>query len=136
MPCNSEYMNPSQAEQNSKEVCGLLIYLSNKVGKTVPSWVGAAASNTYGNPRRLDEATQMLCALCQESGDEVIYNDIRDPMCRRLADWWEEHKAADRARIDAENEEKARKLHELALQSRKYSDDELASVGLKRIHEE
>lgn len=135
MGCSSEYMNPSKAEVNSKKVCELLVFLGGKVGKPVPDWAHKAAGSQYGDPKRLDEATQLLCALCQDVDESVIYN-ARDPQCRALADWWEEHQAADRAREQSEKEARADRLYKLGNESRLFSDDELASVGLKRMFQE
>jgi hypothetical protein len=74
----------------------------------------------------------MLCQWCQEADDAIIY-DGRDPIARSLADWWDEHQAADRARVKAEQEKRHRHLEQAVEVLVDYSDGELAAVGLKRI---
>lgn len=135
MACNAEYMRPSDVEVNSKTVCQLLVFLSDKINRDIPEWVHKAANDMYGTPKRLDEATQMLCAMCQDADEAVIY-DARDPMCRKLADWWEEHQAADRQREKAEREARVRRLNDLAADLDDFTESELASVGLKRMARE
>ena len=49
----------------------------------------------------LDELTNILCAFCKRKGDDFIYNG-RDPLCRKLADWWDEHKESDRKIMENE----------------------------------
>lgn len=105
MPCNSDYMNPTAAEKNSKQVAGLIVYIDKKMGDETPGWITAAASDYYGAPTRLVELTQILCSLCSvlspAAAEEVIY-DAHDATARELAAWWEEHQAADKAREERE----------------------------------
>lgn len=101
MPCNSDYMNPTAREAQSKRTCHLLAYALGQKGLAVPDWVRSAAVNSYGNVERLDEAVQLLCELCKqmtkEEQDSIIY-DARIRTSRDLANWWEEHQNADIAR--------------------------------------
>lgn len=101
MPCNSDYMNPTGAEANSKKIAELIVYIEKKMGDVTPGWIIDAASDYYGAPTRLIELTQTLCALCGNlspaAAEEVIY-DAHNATARELAAWWDEHQAADVAR--------------------------------------
>lgn len=108
MPCNSDYMEPTEAEQNSKEVCEHLVYIRREVVKHTPDVpllplrVVQAAEDYYGAPELLDELTDALCRACTalENNHRYLYilYDGKRKEARRLADWWEEHKKADEKR--------------------------------------
>lgn len=101
MPCNSDYMNPTAAEKNSKQVASLLVHAYGVLGDVVPDWIASAATNQYGAPAQLDLLTQILCELCAHLSEadrtRVIYN-AHNPKARELATWWEAHQAADKVR--------------------------------------
>ena len=105
MPCNSNYMEPTLAEVNSKQVAVNLVYVCNMIGATPPSKVVNAAASMYGDWRILDEMVVRLCGLISEMTDEdqsrIIYNG-RNAEARKLAMWWDEHKAADLRRGEEE----------------------------------
>jgi hypothetical protein len=132
MPCNSDYLAASGQELESVRVCGLIMYLYEKVGCEVPSWVIAAHENYYGNVNRLDEATQMLCACCRrltaEEVEQHIYN-AHDKTARDLASWWERHQEWDARRVKEENESRKRiMLKDRAI--KKLSVEEREALGL------
>lgn len=108
MPCRSEYCEPSAREVESKRVCGLLVYLLELLGDTVPAGYPDAAKSMYGRENILDEATAHLCQLCGDltldQKDTFMY-DGRNAKARRLADWWDRHQAADRKREAEETRE-------------------------------
>ena len=101
MGCNSEYMNPTQKEANSKHVASLLVYVQEKLGVEKNRNYVVAADYIYGNIHLLDEMTAELChalKLVVDSGEETydrIVYDAKNPMSRKLADWWEQHVEAD-----------------------------------------
>ena len=132
MPCNSDYLEVSGQELESKRVCELLIYLYGKIQKEIPLWVAEAANDYYGNVRRLDEATALLCGcirtLTKDEIDSFVYNG-RSKSARKLADWWDRHQEWDKRRVAEEN--KTRKkiiLKDRAL--KKLSIDEIEALGL------
>jgi len=86
-------MEPRAREIESRLVCELLVAFHPRP----TDWMLAAADHIYGNESKLDTATAMLCRLCEELDDEVIYNG-RDSMARKLADWWDNHQEADKDR--------------------------------------
>lgn len=105
MACNGDYMNPNDAEINSKRVATLLVYVNEAIGKETMAYVKKAAVDPYGSPKDLDDLTRKLCLRCSEmSPDDVqrIIYDGRNPLARDLAEWWEEHQRADAARIALE----------------------------------
>ena len=107
MPCNSDHMEPNRHEAESKLACQLLAYALPLAGQALPSWIAAGAKDYYGAPRRLKEATVMLCTLCRtmdESQKEKVIYDGRNPDARKLADWWDEHQKADAVREQREKE--------------------------------
>jgi hypothetical protein len=94
-------MNPTQKEANSKHVASLLVYVQEQLGGAAVQEYAIAANNSYGNPALLDEMTAELCyalKLIVDSGEETynrIVYDAKNPMSRKLADWWEQHVEAD-----------------------------------------
>lgn len=101
MPCNSDYLNPTDAERDSKRTCQHIVYLSKHLNKTIPFWVAKTAKENYGNPEILNQAVRLLCSLCsgmsKKDQANIIYNGM-DSKARKLADWWDEHREADRIR--------------------------------------
>ena len=75
MPCNCEYMNPTEAERNSQNTASCLMhyYQQAECEPSTPSWIIAAANDMYGAPLRLNEMTVLLCqklrALSPEEAD-------------------------------------------------------------------
>lgn len=106
------YLEASGQELESRRVCGLLVYLYEKVDKKVPEWVKNGADDYYGNLNRLDEATKMLCEACrsltEEETEKYIY-DAHDKTARKLANWFERHQEWDERRVK-EEEESRRKI--------------------------
>ena len=98
MPCRTDYMEPNRREVESKLVADLLVYTAASLYLDLPKYVGMAKSTRYGNPGKLDEMTALLCATCKEMSVEdanrIIWNG-KVKLARKLANWWEEHKAAD-----------------------------------------
>lgn len=124
MPCRSDYMDPNEAEKDSREVCNHILYVHEQLKKlpehtfVVPEWVRSGAAAMYGAPNKLEEATQILCGLCRGMDYEIqgyVIYDGRSNQARKLADWWDEHQKADLARERKENaieEERKRVLRE------------------------
>jgi len=132
MPCNCDYMEPSESEFQSQLTCQHIQYVLKTLDRPVPQWIKDAAKNSYGNPSRLNEAVVTLCDLCHELTTEqegaIIY-DGRNPRARALADWWDRHKAADKARKKKEREEK-NKLKAIASAKDKLTADEKKALGI------
>ena len=133
MPCNSDYMCASGQEAESARVCKLLVYLYNRINLKFPSWVRKAAENYYGNRKRLDEATAMLCECCRsldsQERSKYIYNGQIEE-ARNLASWLDRHQEWDKRRV--KEEASARKKAVIRKQAlRKLSIEEMESLGFK-----
>lgn len=102
MPCNGEYLNPTESEANSRLAAELIIYVRKSLKKSIPKFVTETASSVYGAPSRLNELVSMLCTMCSNMSeakqDRIIYNG-RNSTARKLADWWEVHQEADKERL-------------------------------------
>ena len=129
MPCDSSHMERNRHEEESKRAAELICWiLDQQEGRSPAAWIRKAAADYYGSSKDLDTLTQLLCTLCKELPNEVIYNGY-DGGARKLADWWDEHQAADR--------EKARKAGEEAEKERlvkqalsKLTPEEIEALGL------
>lgn len=96
MPCNSDYMNPSEIEKNLQETAKLILYA---LGSTKPpQWIVDASKDMYCHEHRLVPYLCDLITSMSESDQAKIVYDGRNPKARKLADWWDEHKAADTKR--------------------------------------
>ena len=105
MPCQSDYLAASGQELESRRVCNFLVYIHERLQRSVPTWISDAADDYYGNVSRLDEATKMLCeqlrSLTQDELEDIVY-DTHNGDARRLADWWERHQEWDKRRVAEE----------------------------------
>jgi adenylate kinase len=104
MPCNSDYMNQTDKERQLQETAKLLVYVIESVGAEPSKRVLDAAADYYCKY----DTVPVLCnwirhELDPEQIDKIMY-DGRNPMARRLADWWEKHDEADQKREAAEKE--------------------------------
>lgn len=85
MPCNCDYLDPTQKEKNSLNILTLLQELNYNTGNFSPS---------YGRPTTLEKDTQTLCELCQKI-------DV-SKFSLELQIWWRDHQRADRERLQKE----------------------------------
>ena len=132
MPCNSDYLAASGQELESKRVAGFLVYVLDKIGAQIPEWVIKAKNDYYGNIRRLDEMTSLLCAnlrkCSQEEIETIVYN-AKNKESRHLADWWERHQEWDARRVKEEEETRKKIImKDRALQ--KLTQEEIEALGL------
>lgn len=103
MACTQD--SPSSEEEYRQHTAQLYIHLCRKLELTPPLWVTQAAAEAYCGEKHTAPA---LCNLLDVMGsaeiDTLVYNG-RDPMARKLADWWDEYKANDRGRKAYEGDE-------------------------------
>ena len=107
MPCRSDYLCVSGAEAESKRVCEFLVYLYDKIKEPIEPWIRSAAEEYYGDIKRLDKATAMLCLCCRSFSPEEVESYIYDAhskIARELAGWWERHQDWDSRRVKEEAE--------------------------------
>lgn len=110
MPCNSDYMNPTEAEQNSKETAEHLVYISKKLSHIkLPDYVKPASKSYYGDVKNLNSMVVLLCDILttmrQVDLEAIVYN-AKSRKSRDLANWWDVHKEADKKRREKEKKHK------------------------------
>lgn len=132
MPCRSEHMEPTAREEESRRVSKLLAYVYNRLAikpsEDLPfdmTVLNDCTSNTYGNLHLLDAFVANLCSLLRslttEQMESIVY-DGHNKQSRQLADWWENHKEIDIARIEKSaehikrSEAKKKKIKEKTLE--------------------
>jgi hypothetical protein len=92
------------ALQHTAELC---VYVAERAHRELPPAIAGQADECYckdvGQVEWLCETLRYLEAHDDApiTFEKLVYNG-RHEMSRRLADWWEEHKAADEARERAE----------------------------------
>lgn len=101
MPCRADYMELHECEINSQQTAFLIRYLNNRMKKDTPEFIHKIADSAYGDCTELNSLVIELCAmvrsLSKEQMDEWVYNG-RNKVARQMADWWDKHNAADKAR--------------------------------------
>lgn len=128
MPCNSDYLDPNAREVELKRAAGLLVFILERTGQSVTRELRETANDSYAKRDYVATLCSVLKRLNSKEFDDVVYN-ARDKQSRDLADWYEEHEAADRAR---EHQEKSaaldKKIKRQALS--KLSAEERRVLGL------
>ena len=111
MPCNSDYMNPTERERLLQETAKLLVHVYKKQKKKIPGELQDAANDMYCKEDFVPTLCRTIKDMSATEMELIVYNS-HDATSRRLADWWEEHMAADKKRIS--KEESSRKQLALA----------------------
>lgn len=115
MPCNSDYMDPTEHEIGSRWVAVHILYLSNEgveMSQDVKNIASKAVDSPYGNVRVLDLMVSSLCSAIRAMDHETFTLLLRNAdsrESRNLANWWDDHLVADAERIERERVEAARK---------------------------
>ena len=126
MPCRSDYMDPSTREIQLQRTAQLLCYAREKLNQPISERLKAAARNTWCNDDFVPALCKTIRGMNEDQLNTIVYNG-RDKNSRDLANWWEEHEAADRAREARERKEAEEKaLAQTAMQ--KISKEELAAL--------
>ena len=100
MPCNSDYMNQTQKEKLLQETAQFYVYLLKKMGvKTsqIDPALRQAADTYYCTADFVPQLCDYIRSMTPEDVESIISN-AHDRTARRLADWWEDHKKADKKR--------------------------------------
>ena len=123
MPCNSDYMEPNAIEKNTKQTAQNLVYVYKSLGKDIPKAYKEAAESYYPNTKLLNEMVVHLCSILRQMPhdemDKIVY-DGRNSNARKLADWWDEHKKADEARIKKQKQKDEKEYKEYLRLKEKY----------------
>jgi len=137
MGCRSDYLEANAQETYSRDTAKLVVFAAAKLGQPVEAYITKAAAEYYGDPKRHDDITAALCALCTSmtpaQQDAIIYNG-RDEQSRALATWWEHHQKvdADREAAEAEEAQVTAIADEIAeTLAAKYGPDYIAKIGAK-----
>lgn len=126
MPCRSDYMDPTHKEQQLQRTAKLLSFVYKTLNYPVHKPLKEAANDCYCKQDYVPELCRVIRNMTEDELNRVVYN-ARDRTSRDLADWWEEHEAADRRREAQElKEAKEKALAESAKQ--KISREELAAL--------
>lgn len=118
MPCNSDYLEPTQFEQKVQRTAQLLEYVISKCELPDDRRTNLIASNIYPLKSDGDYVVSKLCGILSSFDDETMERIVYDAhckVCRELATWWEEHQEADKKRLekelqDVKDEEDRKKL--------------------------
>jgi len=106
MPCHSDYIEPGERERELQRAAKLYMFALESLRENVPLYVKRAANNPYGEEDVIPELCNYLTRLKRDFPDifeSVVY--ARSKQARDLANWWEDHEEADRAREVKEEEE-------------------------------
>lgn len=104
MGCNSDYMKPTDYEIKVMESARHLLYVQTRMELPIEEFVIKLAQGRDYNritPQVGDIVVESLCKLMglltPEQVEEFVYKP-RTKEARALADWWEDHQAADKSR--------------------------------------
>lgn len=96
MPCNADYMNPTQMEKEMSVVSCLIDELNGVEPK--PTWWNGYHPDVYC--KRLDKQfcdnlVSRLCSYLKSVGDITVYS-------LEMQIWWRDHQKADQKRLEEE----------------------------------
>lgn len=129
MPCNSDYLDPTMMEEQLQRTAQLLVYVLRQLDWPIGAELIREADNPYAEEvGQVERLCSTLSGLSKDDFERIVYN-ARSKTSRDLADWWEEHEAADRER---EEQERADTRREQARQSAlaKLTPEEREALGL------
>ena len=133
MRCRSDYMEPTGYEEQIQETIKNLVYLYSVIEKPRTAALIKDSKEIYFDKSEGEKWVAKLCSelrkLDEETFDRVVYN-AKVAQSRRLADWWEEHEAADKARIAAELAKKAKEESKKTALS-KLTEEERSALGFE-----
>ena len=102
MPCNSDYLDPTQKEIELAKVYGLLDELeTGKLSNKYPDGFDERVYNENISKEAMDEKVEKLCSKLQKT--DVSKYSLEMQM------WWRNHQEADRKRLEKEIKDKKNK---------------------------
>lgn len=125
MPCQSDYLAPTQRERLLQETAQLYAYVLIETNQRVPGDVADAANDIYCRTDFVSHLCEQLTYMDSDTRHRVVYN-AHDKKSRQLADWWERHQAADQQRIALEQAARETPTWQQALA--KLTVDEIAAL--------
>lgn len=140
MPCNSDHLNPNLREKQLQETAICFLYLLTELDKRglfgpvlekLPL-VEKAAKDIYCKADFVADLCKVLRNISQNRPNlfkEIVFNGA-NRQSRRLADWWEEHQRADKARED--NEKRLKRQANVRMKAlAKLNTEEKIALGLQ-----
>jgi hypothetical protein len=91
-------MEQTDKEKRLQETARLYEYVLLELGQTVAAKIMFTARDTYATEDFVPQLCAALNGLTKIRREKLIYGNPKDKTARALADWWEEHEAADAAR--------------------------------------
>jgi hypothetical protein len=101
MGCRSDYLEQRCDEKYRQGTAVLLLWCLRKLCREIPAGLETDAAELYCVKDHTPELCELLKGLGPAEQSRWIY-DARDPLARRLADWWEAHQQNDGRRMEAE----------------------------------
>jgi hypothetical protein len=124
MPCQCDVPEPTERNREVTRVRALLSELATGLAPN-PATYGRGTDGGYpADTRDLDQLTHQLCEQLQALGPTVSYRSLE------MQIWWRDHKAADKARIEASIQATTDTAARLAALS-KLTDYERRLLGIK-----
>jgi hypothetical protein len=98
MPCRSDYLEPSWKEKQLQRTAKLYAFALDELQMPVPLQVTRDGDDIYCSRDYVTALCKLIKSMTEEQVELIIYN-ARNKSSRDLADWWEDHQAADQERI-------------------------------------
>jgi hypothetical protein len=124
-------MEPNDKARQLRRTAKLLIYVQQQLGQGTPRWVQKTAANICASDERVVSKLYNTVRNMSPSDMERIAYNAHSVQARDLADWWEEHQKADRAR-EAEKAAAQEKERQRAAGLAKLTPDEIEALGIKK----
>lgn len=93
MPCNADYLEPTESEKEASKVAWLLQELTTKLPVDPEDYARGMHPDIYGREFNIDVMVSTLCAALRN--EDVTKYSLEMQM------WWRDHKKADEARLAA-----------------------------------
>ena len=128
MPCQSDYLNPTERERELQRTAKLLIYVLKQQGEKVEKGdlIHTAAKDMYCKVDLVPNLCAAIRFMSDEEKERIMYN-AHSSWSRDLANWWERHDMEDRKRVEEQRRvKKVRRIAEHVLAS--HTDEEIAAL--------
>ena len=128
MPCDSSYMEPNGKEKELQRTAYLLTFVYSQLEQEIPVYMVDTAKNQYARADFVADLCAKIQSLGEEDFERIVYNG-RSKISRNLADWWERHEEADRAR-EAKEAAEAKKERQIEQALAKLTPKDREVLGL------
>lgn len=97
MPCNCDYMEPSNREIDASKVYALLDEIRTGISVDPKTYGNGMDSRVYGKKITKEDMDSLVAELCTAISN-MYYIDLRMKHSLELQMWWRDHGTADKAR--------------------------------------